>query len=205
MAFTAGVVLTEVRRLLRDGRASAQRYSDTLIFQAMSTAQLTLVQLDDQASKITHQFPLTAGTLQTVPVGFSGWESIDRNVDGPAISLIEKDDMDAALLDWHNDTATSVVDHVVSAEYARAFYVYPPNDGNGSQVEGVLHFTPSPVTNSSHVFQFLDTYQSALTYLTTAGLLAADSEKEASRNLSSGFYQTALFELGVLEGHQHGA
>lgn len=108
--------------------------------------------LKPNATSLTVTMPLVAGTLQSVPAGYSLMIRANRNmngaVGGAAITTVTREILDAHRPLWHDPQRTpfkKAVKHVI-ADFAdpAAFYVYPGNDGTG-QIEVVLSQIPAAI------------------------------------------------------------
>ena len=158
MPFPASEPMREAGVLLNDEEGVRWRFEERLDWINLGLGEI--LNLKPSALASSRVLQLNGGTRQTIPVDASSLVRAVRNitlnsqherVGGKAIGTSNRIDMDTAAPDWHDMTihpSSRIVDDVISdPEEPRAFYVYPPNNGQG-MIEGLVA-APHPLLKAA--------------------------------------------------------
>jgi hypothetical protein len=131
MATTAQSIFDRFAYVLKD--ESNIRWTESEFEEWLNAGQFEIVRLLPSAYTEYATLAMVAGSKQTC-AGMYFHEAV-RNASGAAVSGINSEALDVAYPDWHTQTGAAAVKFFTrDPREPRVFYVYPPNDGNGSVV-----------------------------------------------------------------------
>jgi hypothetical protein len=129
-------VLSEVRTLLIDN-GSAPRWSDNELCDYVMDAERSVMAIYPASTARRFVLPLQMGSRQVMASNVHTLLTIIRNCDvtgehpGRAVRLAMREQLDAFNPGWHTDKPSDVAQSYIYDPSETAFYVYPPNTGNG--------------------------------------------------------------------------
>jgi len=209
MATSVAFILTEARRLLRDTRVSAQRYTDDDYVAGLNAAQRAMVSILPESNIVTAVFQLQAGAKQTLPTDCVRLETVTRNMGldgatpGPSVVAVTRSEMDAAEADWYNADVDTEVVHFIKSDNDDEFYVYPPQPSTPHRVELMYVQLPANVT-AVQTISVRDKYAGALPYYCASYLLGQDGESEGAAGRAQTFMGTFTALIGYVPGGENG-
>jgi hypothetical protein len=177
------------------------RWSSSELLGWLNDGQRQIVATLPSANNIMAVKRLSAGTRQSIAT--DGWLLLGlyRNMGttgttpGSVIRLASREVLDAYNQNWHTDTAKSTVkNYVFDIQDQTAFWVYPPNDGNGyvqynySQVPPDLSAPTSPIVLN-------DIYQTALLDYIMYRACSKDAEYAPGLALAQGYWSAFSYTL----------
>ncbi len=113
-------------------------------------------------------------------------------LEGPAVQMCQKEDLDAFDLSWPEADVSDVIENFAFDERNPTLcYVYPPPDTQAF-VELVYVAEPTDCAGSTSALGVLDQYQTPLRYLTLA--VAYEKEIEGANPARADFYRQAALE-----------
>lgn len=199
-------VVTEARRILRDTRASAQRYTDDDYIAAINMGQEAMVSANPDTNVVHRVLALQAGAKQTLPEDCVEFKFGTRNmgtdglIPGMSIVPVTRAEMDAAEADWYNAEADEEVIHTIASAEDDAFYVYPPQPATPTQIEVQMVALPDDVAATTDTISVHDKYRFALANFCAHYLLDQDSEHDKSGQRAQTYLQKFMGLIGVTGG-----
>lgn len=147
MAFTAQSVISQAQSTLQDAGGVRWLLPELLGYLNAGTREIALQK--PNATAVTVEIELSAGTKQTLPAGYHRLLSAQRNVaNGRAITPVVREVLDLQIPGWHNTSVlpfSPTVAHIMDDPFDTAtFYVCPGNDGEG-EIEVILSRLPAPI------------------------------------------------------------
>jgi hypothetical protein len=125
MTITAQSVARRLVTTLND--ESSTRWTLGEVVQAINDAQLQIVIDRPDVLAVTATVTLAPGTRQTLPAGGAKLLAVNRNANGVAVRVTNRDVLDAQLPGWHTHAASTTVRHYVFDPREPAVYhVFPP-------------------------------------------------------------------------------
>lgn len=197
----ASALIDRASVLLNDTKNARYKRVDLLAW--LNDAQRTILQLKPASVSKVSVLKLKAGARQTLPT--DGWMLFDviRNMGtngttpGPAVRIVSRELLDNFNGNWYNATAsTTVENYVYNPQDQTAFYVYPPNDGQG-HVEVNYAYTPDEVANEEHLITIGDIHQTALLDYMMYRAKSIDTEHAADIQLAQMYYTSFMAYLGM--------
>lgn len=187
---TAQTLINRAGYLLEDtGNVS---WSRTELLGWLNEGQSQVVAFAPGANTDRTNVTLVAGTAQTLPADTLVLVDIPRNTNGPAVRSVARELLDDSPVDWHTQTATKLVKNFVyDANDQYAFYVYPPNNGQG-QVTIVYARVPDQLTNESQPIEVDDSYQAAILNYMLYRAFSKDTDFVAGGAQKAGAYYEAF-------------
>lgn len=165
-----------------------------------------------QAFTELREHPLVAGAVQQIPDAYAVLE-VKYNVVGgqPSsairpVALAELDRFDAG---WYQRPATTQVKNYGLDPFARnAFWVYPPNDGNGRVAARIARLPEAltPLNNGETLDDYAfaleidEAFSGALTYYVLARAWAKDADFAANQQNTNRYHALYLEALGLTGG-----
>ncbi len=143
MATTAQQVIDLAQIVLVD--ATAAHWPETELLEWVNAGVRAVVAVRADASNVTDDLTLVAGTKQTLPAGARALLDITRNTGGRAVRQTKMALLDAQRPTWHTDTAGPTRNYCYDPRTPRIFYVYPPAVAD-AQVEAKYDAVPVAVT-----------------------------------------------------------
>lgn len=142
MATTAQQVIDTAQLVLVD--ETATHWLETELLAWVNDGVRAIVNVRPDATAVTDNFTLAAGTRQALPAAASALIDVPRNVNGRAIRQTKAALLDAQRPTWHQDTAGATRNYCYDPRTPRIFYVWPPAEA-GAQVELKYRATPTAV------------------------------------------------------------
>jgi hypothetical protein len=203
MTLVASTVVSKVRTQLVD-TGSPQRWTDAELLAYLSDAQRTIVAMVPSSASTHYILPLLAGTRQPIPANAHTLLSVTRNTDatgtvpGRAVRITQREQLDAAVPDWHTAAASTAVRNYTFDPSEKAFYVYPPNTGSGF-VDIVYSQLPSELSSLSSTLVVHDNYQTALFDYAMFRAHQKDSDFSAGQQLAQGYLNSFSAFMGLID------
>ena len=132
--------------------------------------------------------------------------NLEHGIMGRAVTVVQRDLMDAADPDWHASRESRVVKHVMFDEAdQRTYYVYPPNDGQGmmetvvSTLPELFSPTGDPEVLESYGYPIAlrDEYMSALVDYILYRAYSKDAQNAGAASRAALHYQQYGNQLGI--------
>jgi hypothetical protein len=198
---TAQSIINKASTLLLD--TSNVRWSRAELLGWLNDGQRQIVTMAPSATNKVATMKLVAGTRQNIPS--DGWTLLnvirymgtDGSRPGRAVRVTSQQLLDSYYPNWHSSTPSVVPQsYVFDQQDQTAFYVYPPNTGNG-YVQ--LNYSPEPadLTLESQPIVVRDIFQTALLDYILYRACSKDAEYAPGLQLASGYLQTFNLAMGV--------
>jgi hypothetical protein len=198
---TAQSIINKASTLLLD--TSNVRWSRAELLGWLNDGQRQIVTMAPSATNKVATMRLVAGTRQNIPS--DGWTLLnvirymgtDGTRPGRAVRVTSQQLLDSYNPNWHSSTPSVVPQsYVFDQQDMTAFYVYPPNTGNG-YVQ--LNYSPEPadLTSESQPIVVRDIFQTALLDYILYRACSKDAEYAPGLQLASGYLQTFNLAMGV--------
>jgi hypothetical protein len=198
---TAQSIINKASTLLLD--TSNVRWSRAELLGWLNDGQRQIVTMAPSATNKVAVMKLVAGTRQNIPS--DGWTLLnvirymgtDGSRPGRAVRVTSQQLLDSYNPNWHSSTPSVVPQsYVFDQQDMTAFYVYPPNTGNG-YVQ--LNYSPEPadLTLESQPIVVRDIFQTALLDYILYRACSKDAEYAPGLQLASGYLQTFNLAMGV--------
>lgn len=191
-----------VRRLLNDPAANHWSYDETVAW--LNDAQVAVFTVRPDASVTTAPQAAAGQARQSLPAAAIRLLDVVRNVDGPAISYVERADLDAVDPDWLSATGAAAIHYTYDERDPRTFYLYPAPTGS---VEMLYTETPAPIpveaidgTGPDQVISIDDTYVNELVNYVCFRAYAKSTEAgnfQRAATYAAAFQQLLGVKLGV--------
>jgi hypothetical protein len=190
---TVAATLARAATLLQD--VSNIRWPQAELLDWLNDGQRDIVLKKPNASVKNSALPLQAGTKQSLPADGVQLIDIVRNLPGEAIRLVSREILDAQVPNWHSSTASSSVKHYCYSELdLKNFYVWPPNNGNGT-VELIYSAAPANASLNG-VISVDDIYQSVLLDYILYRAWSKDAEYASDPARAAAHYAAFVNALG---------
>ena len=198
---TAQSIISKASTLLLD--AGNTRWTKAELLGWINDAQRQIVLLQPNATNKVSTVRLAAGTRQEIPadgwtlLGVTRYMGTDGTRPGRAVRPVSQQVMDAYNPNWHSATPSVVPQsYVFDQQDQTAFYVFPPNTGNG-YVQ--INYSPEPVdlTSETQVIGVRDIFQTAILDYVMYRACSKDAEYAPGLALASGYLQTFMATMGV--------
>jgi hypothetical protein len=206
MTTPVSFVVDEARRILRDTRTTAQRYTDSDYIAAVNIGQRMMVNIGTNVNVVTQLLTLVPGVLQSVPDDCLEFHHVIRNMGpdgttlGASVVPVSQAEMDAADSSWYTATpATEVIHSILSGNDDR-YFVYPPQTAIPQQVEVEYVRLPADISALTDNINVRDKYGSALPYFCASYLLSQNSENEGSASRAASYMAAFVSQIGLLPG-----
>jgi hypothetical protein len=198
---TAQSIIDKASTLLLD--TSNVRWSRAELLGWLNDGQRQIVVMAPSATNKVAVMKLVAGTRQNIPS--DGWTLLnvirymgtDGTRPGRAVRVTSQQLLDSYNPNWHSSTPSVVPQsYVFDQQDMTAFYVYPPNTGNG-YVQ--LNYSPEPsdLTLESQPIVVRDIFQTALLDYILYRACSKDAEYAPGLQLAAGYLQTFNLAMGV--------
>jgi hypothetical protein len=195
---TGTALVNRARRILQDQATGGTRWLDAELLDWINDAQREIVLLKPNSKSVTSNVQLITGTKQTLPP--TGIQLLDviRNANGPAITRVEREIMDAENRNWHISTANATVIHYVFSEDAPdTYYVYPPQPGSGQgQIEIVYSAAPVDLVALSNTIDVNDIYSGPIVDYILYRSYSKDTEYAGNDQRAANHYGAFQNSLG---------
>lgn len=213
MALTAQTVLLNAIIILQD--AGSVRWPLSELRKWLNAGLKEVSRIKPSATAATTTIELVAGTKQSLPATASLLLRAIRNVDGPVLTPIAREILDAQIPNWHKTTTVpyaAIARHIIQDPVdTRTFYVFPGNDGNG-EIEVVLSNKPTEVAAPADEFDIElytaelgleDLYENALVDYILYRAFSKDMQMAGAGDRALAHYKAfkeALGERQAIEG-----
>jgi hypothetical protein len=198
---TAQSIINKASTLLLD--TSNVRWTRAELLGWLNDGQRQIVTMSPSATNKVAVMKLVAGTRQNIPS--DGWTLLnvirymgtDGTRPGRAVRITSQQLLDSYNPNWHSSTPSVVPQsYVFDQQDQTAFYVYPPNTGNG-YVQ--LNYSPEPadLTSESQPIVVRDIFQTALLDYILYRACSKDAEYAPGLQLAMGYLQTFNLAMGV--------
>jgi len=208
MAVAVSEIMTRAAYVLND--AGAVRWTPQEMLLWVNDGQRAICVAKPSANTDTVTISLVAGARQAVPATAHQLVRILRNTDGAAITMVDREIMDAHVPGWGDTTvwpAQAVVEHAIyDTASPEAFDVFPPNDGTG-QIEAVVATlptdipepgaSPGSIASYSANIGIPDSYREALVDYVLYRAFSKDAEYPDSAQRAMAYYQTYAAAVGL--------
>lgn len=216
MTINAKATLDRARRIIQDEQSVRWPLDELRLWLNDALREIALYKPTAFSSSFI--FVLQAGTYQVIPSTYASVIRIPRNLKvvedsprlgGAAIRTVDGDLLTAQNRNWHDTQKTApnktVRNVVYDASDPLAFWVYPPNDGNGiveiiaSKVPVGIDAPTSPDSLDSYDINIdvQDIYGNAIVDYVLYRSYAKDSQFAGSMNRATAYYQAFMNALGV--------
>lgn len=143
MTITAQSVARRLVTTLNDN--ASERWALSEVVRAINDAQLQVVIDRPDLLATTATVTLVSGTRQTLPAGGAKLLAVNRNANGTAVRIANRDVLDAQLPGWHAFTAAATVQHYVfDPREPTVYHVFPPAT-TAAQLEIVYAAYPAAI------------------------------------------------------------
>lgn len=154
---TPNEVITEVRRLIQDTKAS-YRYSDSVLLGFVNQTLKRMVMLRPDLFAVIGDFSTTANTvLQSCPADSIRLIEIFQVKNGNAILEVNRDTLDRTAPNWQNEAAGQPVNFMRHVRNPNRFFVYP-RPSAGVELVGEYAQTPPDYTLEQEINYPIDAY-----------------------------------------------
>ncbi len=192
MAITAQQLITDARYALAD--TGATRWTNGELLAWLNAAVSEIASARPDATVVTDDITLVAGTRQDLPAGATALVDIPRNTGGRAVRKTSAALLDAQRPNWHADTAAATRNYVYDPRTPRLFYVWPPAEA-GAEVEAKYQIAPTVMTNVSDTIPIDDSYRQLMLDGVLWRAYAKDAEYAGSASLAG--VHKAAYESGL--------
>lgn len=177
------------------------RWTETELMSYINDAQREIVLYKPDAIVRNEDFSLSAGAKQTLPTSTIRLLSVVKNSHASterSVRPVSRETLDRFKPNWHSETQNVEVQHFVFDDLDQEhFYVYPPNDGNGS-IE--IQYTKHPTTlQPSSSLEVADAYANSLLDYVLYRAFAKDGDIPSGAQRSANHFQAFM---GALTGKQ---
>jgi hypothetical protein len=202
MALTANDVVSRATLLLNDsgfaagGVAANTRWTVPELLDWASDAQRQIVLLRPNANNVVGVVQMARGTRQKLPA--NGWLliSCNRNMTAltggtgtRAVRQVQRATLDAQNPNWHADPLQRQVwNYMYDVQDQDAFYIYPPNDGNGF-LECNYSATPDQLTDLTSPLVLDQLWLTPMVDYVCFRALSKDAEFAGGASLAQLYYQ----------------
>jgi len=191
----AGIILQDT---------SNTRFASADLLKFFNDGQREVVIYRPDANVTNATFTCAAGSKQSLPSAAIRLIDITRNIDGRAVSQIDRKMLDESLPNWHNSTADSdrKIEHFVyDPTDPKNFYVYP-QALNSFQLEVIYSESPADVVLSNYTTDTTtitldDPYANALLDFILYRAYQIDSEFAGNAEKSLMHYRSFTNGLGA--------
>ena len=155
MAIAASAIIQRVVGLLVD--VTSVRWKIDELVRYLNDGQREVVIYRPDAKVVTTSHPLSAGSKQAIPNDGRKLIEVLRNTGGGAITLIDRQVLDAQEPSWHAIAGVTEILHYMSdVRTPTVFYVYPPAADVGASVELSYSAYPQDITEPGAGSTFSD-------------------------------------------------
>ncbi len=178
---TAGSIITKARDILQD--LTSVRWIDAEALRWLSEAQRYITLARPDASAVTANITMVAGTKQSLPSAGMRLLDITRNMGiggatpGAPIRIVDREVLDAQVSDWHSQTGvTSFKHYTYDQRNPKTFYVFPPAAGTSPTVEAIYTVVPAALALTTDVITIDDIYEPVMLDYLLYRALSKDAE-----------------------------
>lgn len=205
MAATGQEVADRVEVLLQD--EANVRWGEDELLRWINDGQREAVTINPAACTKARTVSMSAGVRQELPGDVILLVEVISNGDGAAVQQVDKQVLDERRPQWQNERQSPAPRHYAyDPKDAKAFYVYPPNDGNGS-ADLLYMGIPAPIESLAGEVELDDSYVSALVDYAAYRALSKDAEYTAG-SMAGSYYErfhAAVSRRAQLNGVTNGS
>lgn len=187
---------------IKKADASAANWLDWL-----NDAQRTVALVRPDASAVTENLTLVAGTKQTLPAGRTRMLAVTRNMGangstpGKVLRFAPREDQDAVNENWHSATQASPVRAVIydDKKDPLSFWVTPPAV-NGWQIEATLAKAPTDIAIAdvdTADISLADIYSEPLQHWMKYRAYGLNVQSQGNLQRAAGYFSAFFNLLGV--------
>lgn len=189
----ASEIIASVETTLLD--PSNQFWQAEELVSYIDEAQRQIVNIKPDANARAEALKLASGTRQALPELAAQLIDVTRNIDGPAITAVDRRDLDRMAPDWTTQTAARTIEHYMYDERdPTAFLVYPPAYKN-TKVEVVYSATLEDLNNTHATLDLAHQYRSAIIEYVLYRAHSKDSQAAVPQRAQA-HYQQFMAMLG---------
>jgi len=179
------------------------RWTRAELFSWLNDGQRQITLMSPQTNNKIAVMNMVAGTRQTIPS--DGWRLLDvfrymgklGNTPGRAIRLVSRELLDAYDPNWHSALKLDTPQNFLFDDQDQtAFYVYPPNTGNG-YIQINYAAVPANLTSESQTISINDIYQTVLLDYILYRACSKDAEYAPGLQLAAGYLTTFMAALNT--------
>jgi len=197
------------------------RWTEAELLGWLNDAQREVTLLKPDTNVTTAEYPLIAGTKQTIPDGTSSYQNSDsatldagivligvkRNMGtngttpGRAITIIDMRIMDTNNPDWHSDTeAAETIHYMFDIKNPKVFYVTPPQPASAfGYVEVAYSSIPADLAAASSAITLDDIYSNVLLDYVLYRAYQKDADYAKDNARVQGYYSSFMGALGFVD------
>ena len=192
--------LIQALRITQLNDPNATTWPDSVLLIALNEALRALVLARPDASSKIETVTLASGSRQFIPSDGVSLLRVVRNINsdesvGPAVRLVQQEDMDSMSPNWHTTQGFMVKEYMFDARLPKHFYIYPTvTPGHKLEVEYSAY--PPEVTelNVANTLPVAEIFSQPLQEMMLYKLLSGDA---TNGNSGAAHLQTAMELLGV--------
>tara|TARA_A100001201_G_scaffold87159_2_gene76783 strand:+ start:471 stop:1145 length:675 start_codon:yes stop_codon:yes gene_type:complete len=196
-------VLDRASIILQD--STNVRFPNAELLKFFNDAQKEVVLHRPDAHMQNASFTPADGSKQTIPAGGITLVDVVRNINGYAITQVERKILDETLPNWHNTTqdSTKKIEHFIfDPADPKTFYVYPKAIASSDSLEIVYSAAPTDISISNFntdttVISLDDVYANSILDFILYRAYQKDSEFAGNAQRSMMHYQSFTNSLGV--------
>ena len=180
------------------------RFPNVELLKFFNDAQKEVVLHRPDAKMVNTTFDCVTGSKQTLPSAALRLIEVIRNVDGRAVTQVQRRILDETLPNWHESTAgTNKIEHFVyDPADPKNFYVYPKAISATHSLEIVYSSSPSEIAISNFstdttVISIDDVYSNCLLDYVLYRSYQKDSEFAGNAQRAMMHYQSFANALGI--------
>jgi hypothetical protein len=180
------------------------RFPNEELLKFFNDAQKEVVLHRPDAKMVNTTFDCVTGSKQTLPSAALRLIEVIRNVDGRAVTQVQRRILDETLPNWHESTAgTNKIEHFVyDPADPKNFYVYPKAISATHSLEIVYSSSPSEIAISNFstdttVISIDDVYSNCLLDYVLYRSYQKDSEFAGNAQRAMMHYQSFANALGI--------
>jgi hypothetical protein len=196
-------VLDRASIILQD--STNVRFPNAELLKFFNDAQKEVVLHRPDAHMQNASFTPADGSKQTIPAGGITLVDVVRNINGYAITQVERKILDETLPNWHNTAqdSTKKIEHFIfDPADPKTFYVYPKAIASSDSLEIVYSAAPTDISISNFntdttVISLDDVYANSILDFILYRAYQKDSEFAGNAQRSMMHYQSFTNSLGV--------
>lgn len=198
----ASAIVDKAEIILQD--TTNTRWDPAELLGWLNDGQREAVSLKQFANDKNQNLLLVTGTKQTIPADGISLLEVVRNMGtngatpGPAVRIVDREALDAAVPNWHAATAAAEVKHYVFDQRDPThFYVYPPQPAaNQGYVEIIYAAAPADIALGTAI-TLDDVYANAILDYILYRAYLKDSDSPVNAQRAANHYAAFGNSLGV--------
>lgn len=198
----ASYIIDELEIKLND--TANKHWSRAELLKGINFGQREIVTFKPDANALITPVQLSPGTKQAIPAGGIQFIGMPRNMGadgqtpGRAVTVMDKDKLDKLHPDWHTDTPSGMVRHVMfDDKVPKVFWVTPPQPDPAHHAEIAYSVPPADIADETAPINLDDIYANPLYYYGLYWAYTDDAEDPANLELAAAAYNQFLQLLGV--------